>query len=316
MGAQNSILLPLQELSSVDVAEYVKDLRSTGPMQMPSKQVASMEHSWLTSLTKETFEETLDSLEVNNRLHRRKLERVLSKTLSDQKDQYSKFGCLTDTECSLFSFDLDDSSSTRLSSRTTSRMSDTQIRLQADNRTTSNTSIVSSDSSQRRSTHSERGHRKTTPDIPTDMAMQSTSSTSAASSQRGSTHSRRGHRKTTLDVSIEMVMQCALVAKEIDDLDSTSPPMLVPAVLTAALAVQAEENHNLQQEILELETEREIHSPPEGMVAIVLTDIEGSTSLWESNPQAMKEAPSMHDTIQRETREKHLGYEIDTGMRC
>ncbi|CAB9528610.1 unknown protein [Seminavis robusta] len=158
MGAQNSILLPLQELSSVDVAEYVKDLGEKFWPYADAIKTGGVNGAFLTSLTKETFEETLDSLEVNNRLHRRKLERVLTKILSDQKDQYSKLGCFTtDTECSLFSFDLDDSSSTRLSSRTTSRMSDTQIRLQADNSTTSNKPSVSSDSSQRRSTHSRTG---------------------------------------------------------------------------------------------------------------------------------------------------------------
>ena len=107
-------------------------------------------------------------------------------------------------------------------------------------------------------------------------------------------------------------MKCVLGANEIDKLDADTS--FVPEVLETALAVQAQENDRLRQSIVQLEMERKICSAPEGMVAIVLTDVEGSTSLWETNPQAMKEALSMHDSIQRKTREKHLGYEIDTGM--
>lgn len=51
---------------------------------------------------------------------------------------------------------------------------------------------------------------------------------------------------------------------------------------------------------------------PKGDVTIVFTDIQGSTSLWESNASAMKEALDTHDQIMRKCYSKHNGYEIHT----
>jgi hypothetical protein len=36
------------------------------------------------------------------------------------------------------------------------------------------------------------------------------------------------------------------------------------------------------------------NSPPKNTATIVLTDVQGSTSLWEANPQAMQEALDIH----------------------
>ena len=52
--------------------------------------------------------------------------------------------------------------------------------------------------------------------------------------------------------------------------------------------------------------------PPQNNATIVLTDVQGSTSLWESNPQAMQEALDIHDKILRRFCAFHNGYEIDT----
>jgi Adenylate and Guanylate cyclase catalytic domain len=52
--------------------------------------------------------------------------------------------------------------------------------------------------------------------------------------------------------------------------------------------------------------------PPENMAAIVLTDVQGSTSLWEADPKAMRSALNTHDEIIRGLRADHGGYEIDT----
>jgi class 3 adenylate cyclase len=52
--------------------------------------------------------------------------------------------------------------------------------------------------------------------------------------------------------------------------------------------------------------------PPQNVATIVLTDVQGSTSLWEANPQAMQEALDLHDKILRRFCAFHNGYEIDT----
>ncbi|CAB9515301.1 Receptor-type adenylate cyclase [Seminavis robusta] len=52
--------------------------------------------------------------------------------------------------------------------------------------------------------------------------------------------------------------------------------------------------------------------PPTEKAAIVLTDVQGSTALWESDPKAMREALNLHDEIIRQHRAEHGGYEVDT----
>ena len=51
---------------------------------------------------------------------------------------------------------------------------------------------------------------------------------------------------------------------------------------------------------------------PDGEVTFVITDIQGSTRMWEEDPQAMKIALDMHDAIIRRCYTKQGGYEITT----
>jgi class 3 adenylate cyclase len=51
---------------------------------------------------------------------------------------------------------------------------------------------------------------------------------------------------------------------------------------------------------------------PEGDVTIVFTDVQGSTSLWETCPSDMKKALDIHDMILRQCYSDHHGYEITT----
>jgi len=51
---------------------------------------------------------------------------------------------------------------------------------------------------------------------------------------------------------------------------------------------------------------------PEGDVTIVFTDLQGSTTLWETHPPAMKAAVDLHDKIIRRCYGEHSGYEITT----
>jgi predicted ATPase/class 3 adenylate cyclase len=55
-----------------------------------------------------------------------------------------------------------------------------------------------------------------------------------------------------------------------------------------------------------------VASPPTGTVTFLFTDIEGSTKMWESHPQAMQGALSRHDAILRKATQEHGGYVFKT----
>src|SRR6185295_20134437 len=48
--------------------------------------------------------------------------------------------------------------------------------------------------------------------------------------------------------------------------------------------------------------------PPSGTVTFLLTDLEGSTRLWEQDPDAMKAAMVRHDEILEKTIAAHRGF--------
>src|SRR5215216_1633825 len=52
--------------------------------------------------------------------------------------------------------------------------------------------------------------------------------------------------------------------------------------------------------------------PHTGTITFLFTDVEGSTSLWERNPEAMSEALSRHDEILRTATEAHDGHVFKT----
>ena len=52
--------------------------------------------------------------------------------------------------------------------------------------------------------------------------------------------------------------------------------------------------------------------PPTGTVTFLFTDIEGSTKMWERNPEAMQGTLSHHDEILREAIEERGGYVFKT----
>lgn len=60
------------------------------------------------------------------------------------------------------------------------------------------------------------------------------------------------------------------------------------------------------------ESVKDLMKVPDGEITIVVTDIQGSTSLWEFNALIMKKASDLHDSILRKCYSKHGGYEITT----
>eukprot|EP01137_Pigoraptor_chileana_P014640 Opistho-2@69515 len=51
---------------------------------------------------------------------------------------------------------------------------------------------------------------------------------------------------------------------------------------------------------------------PTGEVALVFTDIQGSTQLWDTVPETMKQAIIMHNNMMRRLLKKYNGYEVKT----
>lgn len=52
--------------------------------------------------------------------------------------------------------------------------------------------------------------------------------------------------------------------------------------------------------------------PPSGTVTFVFTDIEGSTQLWETAPEAMRSALERHDVLVRAAIEARGRYVVKT----
>lgn len=87
----------------------------------------------------------------------------------------------------------------------------------------------------------------------------------------------------------------------------------------AYLISQSIENWALTRAIERLNQERQAitqarskTAPPKDKATIVLTDIQGSTGLWESDAVAMQESQDLHDNIIRQVCAAHWGYEIET----
>lgn len=254
MGAINSTE-NLKQLTAKDIAHYVASMGKKYESYARKIEESGIDGTFVAAASRQTLHETLDSLQVTERLHRRKFERAVSKVSDLSSAEDWETVSLTD-ESSCFG---------------------------------------------------------------SDGSMQSVDKvgSAAAPSKRASTGSinrkRRGHRRKPSDIPVDMVMECALAAQGMDELNPGSSSNFVDGVMQAVIAAQALEKENLQQDFLELDVGRKLESPPEdGIVTIVLTDVEHSTCLWEHSPEATREALALHDSIVRQTRERNHGYEIDT----
>ena len=105
----------------------------------------------------------------------------------------------------------------------------------------------------------------------------------------------------------------SVVFKQGDEIKST---MAMPGQLENMSVMNSMEAWSL---LVNMENQKRLLSkdskpsgPPEGKAAIVLTDVQGSTALWEADPKAMRHALNLHDDIIRALRAEHGGYEIDT----
>lgn len=87
----------------------------------------------------------------------------------------------------------------------------------------------------------------------------------------------------------------------------------------ASLIAQKIESWAIARTVERVELERNLVAqgriktgPPKGVVALVITDIQGSTALWEADPVAMQTALDLHDSIIRQLCAEHWGYEVET----
>eukprot|EP01062_Namystynia_karyoxenos_P039387 TRINITY_DN2863_c1_g1_i1.p1 TRINITY_DN2863_c1_g1~~TRINITY_DN2863_c1_g1_i1.p1 ORF type:complete len:1970 (+),score=454.14 TRINITY_DN2863_c1_g1_i1:75-5912(+) len=55
-----------------------------------------------------------------------------------------------------------------------------------------------------------------------------------------------------------------------------------------------------------------VRPPPEGSIAMVFTDIQGSTALWEASQKGMAGGLKIHNSLMRKTVLDHNGYEVKT----
>src|SRR5437868_8298877 len=58
--------------------------------------------------------------------------------------------------------------------------------------------------------------------------------------------------------------------------------------------------------------ETQVMAPPQGFVALMFTDIEGSTAGWEKHGPLFGEALEIHDRLMREALARHGGFEVKT----
>jgi hypothetical protein len=67
-----------------------------------------------------------------------------------------------------------------------------------------------------------------------------------------------------------------------------------------------------QRHVIKYHTRDVNNAPRNGTIAIVFTDIEGSTALWEMSKSTMSKALDVHHNIIRKVIDKHNGYEVKT----
>jgi len=86
------------------------------------------------------------------------------------------------------------------------------------------------------------------------------------------------------------------------------PVVVVVGLLIAGLAYLVVKQHHT----IKYRTRDVITAPKDGIVALVFTDIEGSTALWDASKDTMSKALEIHHDVVRKVIDRHQGYEVKT----
>lgn len=91
-------------------------------------------------------------------------------------------------------------------------------------------------------------------------------------------------------------------------------PIAWPVLFTAGtgLALFAHKSRHVVRRMETAEARADAASAPRGEIALVFTDVQGSTLLWERLPQAMRTALDLHNALLRSRLENWRGYEVKT----
>lgn len=86
---------------------------------------------------------------------------------------------------------------------------------------------------------------------------------------------------------------------------SLTMPLCILVLILSAVVLK-------QRHVIKYKT-RDVNSAPKsGQVALLFTDIEGSTSLWDSSKSSMSKALEIHHNVIRECIDKYRAYEVKT----
>ena len=89
--------------------------------------------------------------------------------------------------------------------------------------------------------------------------------------------------------------------------------IIIPVVVVVALlilgliALVVKQHHTIKYKTRDIN-----NAPRDGLVALVFTDIEGSTALWDASKSTMSAALEIHHSVIRKCIDKHHAYEVKT----
>jgi len=91
-------------------------------------------------------------------------------------------------------------------------------------------------------------------------------------------------------------------------LNIITPVVVVVGLLLIGLTyLVVKQHHTIKYRTRDVNT-----APKDGVVALVFTDIEGSTALWDASKDTMSKALEIHHNVVRKVIDRHQGYEVKT----
>lgn len=284
---------PVEEVSADDIADFVLTLGSAFSQYEDLVRTSGMTGTELANLDEDCLNVVLDSLRITSRLHRRKLVSVCRKQLQSDNNNHNASG---NDQGSVMS---NHHGSGYFSFHNGSRASG----IDFDNRSVASGSTCST---------------RTPPPPPSAVLLnmqppafsRNTSLNSVGSVATTGTAGTAGTNRSQSRKSVSRMASFdgSFVGEPIKKPMSGALENMCVSGAQEALALIA----NMENQKRMLRKEDRPSGPPTQEATIVLTDVQGSTTLWEADAIAMRHALNLHDEMIRELRAEHGGYEIDT----